>query len=183
MNRTITPILVALGLAITAGVAVIVVLLFANTSDSPETLGTDAGFAIDPLGSEPVDVAVMVMAGVYSWQPAVEESAWDALHSQEQYLTGPMASAAAQRPNPAPKPLSEWAAWARGGDIVSAVVQPGGEGSIDGDSATVPVTIIQTVQHIDGDITPFTTYSATVTLENDSDTWKVANYRLENASR
>ena len=182
MTRRTLAVLIALGLLATAGIAGIVVLIFGGTS-SPEQPGTDAGYAISPIGTEPADVAAAVMAGIYTWQPAVQDSSWEALHNQQGQLTGAMATAAAQPPTPAPRPLPEWAAWARSRDTITAVVQPDGDPVVDGDTATVPITIKQTVQHTDGDITPYTAYTARVTLETDSGAWKVANYRLQNSDR
>ncbi|KZF07805.1 hypothetical protein A2J03_22625, partial [Rhodococcus sp. EPR-157] len=172
MTRRALTVLIGLGVLAAAGVAIIVVLIFGGGTDAPEQPGTDAGYAIDPIGTEPADVATAVMSSVFTWQPTVQDSSWDALHSQQDHLTGAMATAAAQPPTVAPKPLPEWKAWARSGDTITAVVQPDGNPAVDGNTATVAVTISQTVQHTSGEITPYTVYSATVTLENDSDAWK-----------
>ncbi|WP_328813512.1 hypothetical protein [Rhodococcus sp. NBC_00297] len=153
-----------------------------DRDDTPAAGGTDAGFTIDPVGTDPVDVATVVMAGVFTWQPAVQDSTWDALHTQAGHLTGPMATAAAQAPSPAPKPISEWAAWGRSGDTLTAVVRPDGDTAVDGDTATVPVTIAQTVQHQSGQATPYTTYTATITLNDAAGEWKVSDYRITSSS-
>lgn len=183
MTRRASTVLIGLGVLAAAGVAIIVVLIFGGGTDAPEQPGTDAGYAIDPIGTKPADVAVAVMSGVFTWQPTVQSSSWDALHSQGNQLTGAMATAAAQPPTVAPKPLPEWEAWARSGDTITAVVQPAGDAAVVGDTATVPVSISQTVQHSSGEITPYTIYNATVTLENESNAWKVANYHLDNSTR
>ncbi|MGU3438164.1 hypothetical protein ACNHUS_34790 [Actinomycetes bacterium M1A6_2h] len=178
MSRKATALLLAAGSVVAVAVAAITVWLIPTSTDAPSPGGTDAGIAINPVGTEPADVAVTVMSGVFSWQPAVQDSSWDALHTQQEYLSGAMAEAAARPPSPAPKPLSEWAAWARSGDTITAVVRLDGGPTVDGDDASVPVTITQTVQHTDGDTTPYATSTATVTLEKVSDGWKVVNYRL-----
>lgn len=183
MTRRALAVLIGLGLLVTAGIATVVVLVFGGSTSTPEQPGTDAGYAIAPIGTEPTDVAAAVMSGVFTWQPAVQDSSWDALHSQQDHLTGLMATAAAQRPSPAPQPLPEWAAWSRSGDTITAVVQPNGDAAVDGDTASVPVTIAQTVLHTSGEITPYTTYTATVELEQRSDGWRVADYRLDNSLR
>lgn len=181
MTRRALAVLVGVGLTGAAALAVIVVLVFgAANAPAPEQLGTDAGYAFDPIGTEPAAVAVAVMSGVFTWQPAVQDSTWEALHSQQDHLTGPMATAAAQPPTPAPNPLPEWAAWSRSGDVVTAVVRLNGDPTIDADTATVPVTISQTVQHSDGDTTSYTHYAANVTLAQQSGAWKVSNYQLDN---
>ncbi|MFC8181565.1 hypothetical protein ACFULT_22030 [Rhodococcus sp. NPDC057297] len=182
MTRRTLLALAAVGALSAAAIVTLIVLAFGGT-DAPEQPGTDAGHAIDPIGTEPADIAVAVMSGIFTWQPAVQGSPWDALHSQRQYLTGPMATAAAQPPEQAPAPLPDWAAWTRSNDTITAVVQLDGEPVTNADTATVPVTISQTVQHTDGYATPYTTYAATIELHSDLDTWHVANYRLTRAPR
>ena len=171
--------------AVLAAVAVVALIavgtalvVLTGTTSSEDKGGTDAGFALDPVSDDPTSVATVVMAGIYTWQPSVQESTWDALNSQRAFLTGPMATAAAAPPTPAPRPISEWAGWARSDDTVTAAVDASGEAVVDGDSATVPVTISQTVLHRSRESTPFTTYTADVTLRRVGESWTVANYRI-----
>ncbi len=180
---TVAVVLAALAVVLAGAVGAAVALgVTGDSDDTPAAGGTDAEFTIDPVGTDPVDVATVVMAGVFTWQPAVQDSTWDALHTQAGHLTGPMATAAAQAPSPAPKPISEWAAWARSGDTLTAVVRPDGDTTVDGDTATVPVTITQTVQHQSGQATPYTTYTATITLNDAAGEWKVDNYRIDSTN-
>ncbi|MGW5268281.1 hypothetical protein ACWEQ4_06485 [Rhodococcus sp. NPDC003994] len=171
--------------AVLAAVAVVALIavgtalvVLTGTTSSEDKGGTDAGFALDPISDDPTSVATVVMAGIYTWQPSVQGSTWDALHAQSAFLTGPMATAAATPPTPAPRPISEWAGWARSDDTVTAAVEASGEAVVDGDSATVPVTISQTVLHRSRESTPFTTYTADVTLHRVDGSWTVANYRI-----
>ncbi|OAK53802.1 hypothetical protein [Rhodococcoides kyotonense] len=182
MTRRALAVLIGLGLVVTAAIAVLVVLTFGGT-DRPDPPGTDAGYSISPIGTGPADVAVAVMSGVFTWQPAIQDSPWNALHAQHDRLTGPMAIAAEHPPTPAPKPLPEWAAWARSGDTITAVVRPDSEPVVNGNTAAVLVTIAQTVLHANGESTPYFTYTATVDVEQRSDEWRVANYRLGNSPR
>ena len=153
-----------------------------STEDSTGTPGgTDAGEDIDPIGTDPTSVAALVMAGSHTWQPSVQDSPWDALHAQRARLSGAMADAASAPPDPAPRPLTEWAAWARSGDVVSAIARPGGAARVEGTTAIVPVTLTQTVQHTSGAATPYSSYTATVTLTDTGGTWSVSNYRLASA--
>lgn len=167
-------------LAVVALIAVgtALVVLTGTTRGEGERGGTDAGFALDPISDDPVSVATVVMAGTYTWQPSVQDSAWDALNAQSAFLTGPIATAAATTPDPAPRPISEWAGWAHSDDTITAAVEPSGETVVDGDSATVPVTISQTVLHRSRESTPFTAYTADVTLRRVDESWLVANYRI-----
>ncbi|MFC7962396.1 hypothetical protein [Rhodococcoides kroppenstedtii] len=171
-------VLAAVAVVALIAVGTALVLLTGTTSSEDERGGTDAGFAIDPISDDPTSVATVVMAGIYTWQPSVQDSTWDALNTQSAFLTGPIATAAAAPPTPAPRPISEWAGWARSDDTVTAAVDASGEPVVDGDSATVPVTISQTVLHRSRESTPFTTYTADVTLRRVGDSWTVANYRI-----
>ncbi len=171
--------------AILAAVAVVALIAVGTAfvvptgnTTSEDKGGTDADFAINPITDDPTSVATVVMAGIYTWQPSVQDSTRDALHSQRAFLTGPMATAAAAPPTPAPRPISEWAGWAASDDTVTAAVDASGETVVDGDTATVPVTISQTVLHRSRESTPFTTYTADVTLRRVDDSWTVANYRI-----
>ncbi|MBY6537661.1 hypothetical protein HQ325_03150 [Rhodococcus sp. BP-349] len=174
---TIAVVLAALAVVLIVAVGTAVALwVTGDSDDTPTAGGTDAGFTIDPVGTDPIDVATVVMAGVFTWQPAVQDSTWNALHTQAGHLTGPMATAAAQAPSQAPKPISDWAAWACSGDTLTAVVRTDGDTTVDGDTATVPVTIAQTVQHQSGQATPYSTYTARVILNDITGEWKVSNY-------
>ncbi|AMY20713.1 MULTISPECIES: hypothetical protein [Nocardiaceae] len=175
-------VLAAVAVVALIAVGTALVVLTGTTSSGDERGGTDAGFAIDPISDDPTSVATVVMAGIYTWQPSVQGSTWDALRVQSAFLTGPMATAAAAPPTPAPRPISEWAGWARSDDTVTAAVEASGEAVVDGVSATVPVTISQTVLHRSRESTPFTTYTADVTLTRVDDSWKVANYRILSSS-
>lgn len=182
MNRTAAIVLACCGIVGAVAIAAVIVF-FSRGSDTPPPAGTDAGIAIDPSATDPAGVATAVMSGVYTWQPAVQDSPWEALHAQRDHLTGPMATAATTPPDPAPQPIPEWSAWARSGDIVTALAKVDNDFADATETVVVPVTISQTVQHTSGEITPYTTYTATVDVERTDDGWKVANYRLDNASR
>ncbi|CAB4890063.1 hypothetical protein R4172_17865 [Rhodococcus kroppenstedtii] len=171
-------VLAAVAVVALIAVGTALVVLTVNTRSQDERSGTDAGFAIDPISDDPTAVATVVMAGIYTWQPSVQNSTWDALHAQRAFLTGPIATAAAAPPTPAPRPIGEWAGWARSDDTVTAAVEASGEAVVDDDTATVPVTISQTVLHRSRESTPFTTYTADVTLHRVGDSWTVANYRI-----
>ena len=190
MSRRAGIVFASLGLVGVVAIAALIVFVFRG-SDTPPPPGTDAGIAIDPSATDPVGVATSVMSGGFTWQPAVQDSPWDALHAQRDNLTGSMATAAATPPDPAPQPIPEWSAWARSGDVVTAVARPdtsiyadGTAAEMDGDNqATVAVVIDRVVQHRSGEITPFTSYTGAVDLERTDDGWKVANYRLVSAGR
>ena len=171
-------VLAAVAVVALIAVGTALVVLTGNTTSEDERGGTDAGFTLDPISDDPTSVATVVMAGIYTWQPSVQDSTWDALNAQCAFLTGPLATAAAAPPTPAPRPISEWAGWARSDDTVTAAVGASGEPVVEGATATVPVTITQTVLHRSRESTPFTTYTADVTLHRVDGSWTVANYRI-----
>lgn len=181
-------------IAIAVGVIIAVVLIaggiFAirqtsETSVTSTSEGSDAdhehGDPLSPEHAEPQTVATNAMSMIFSWQPGRDRSGWDGLNraAHTDLLTGVLAKAAASEPSPLPRPVSDWAAWERSGDTVTAALTSQGAPSIKGAAATVEVQIRQIVIHPDGASTPYKTSKATVTLEQDSSgTWRAANYRL-----
>lgn len=117
-----------------AGVIVAVLLIVggalalrqhAETSVTSTSEGSDADFEHDPLSPEhapPETVATNAMSMIFFWQPGRGRSGWEALNraAQTDLLTGVLAKAAATEPNPLPRPVSDWAAWERTGDTVTA---------------------------------------------------------------
>ena len=183
------------GIAIVIGIVVALVLIVGIAFAIRQTTGNDGGRGTaeghdsdqqheDPLApqhAEPQTVATNAMSMMFSWQPGRDLSGWDALHrtGQTDLLTGVLAKAAATEPNPLPRPISDWAAWERSGDTVTAASTAQGAPSIKGATATVEVQIRQVVIHPDGASTPYKTSMATVTLEKDAaGTWRAANYKL-----
>lgn len=184
------------GIAIVIGVVVALVLTVGIAFAVHQTTGNDGGPAAaeghdsdhqheDPLApehAEPQTVATNAMSMIFSWQPARDRSGWDALHraAQADLVTGVLAKAAANEPNPLPTPAADWAAWSRSGDTVTGAGAAQGEPVVDGESATVEVQVRQIVIHPDGASTPYKTSRATVTLEQDSSgIWRAANYRID----
>lgn len=157
----------------------------AETSVTSTSEGSDAdhehGDPLSPEHAQPETVATNAMSMIFSWQPGRDRSGWEALNraAQTDLLTGVLAKAAATEPNPLPRPVSDWAAWERSGDTVTAAGAAQGAPVVDGDSATVEVQVRQIVIHPDGASTPYKTSRATVTLEQDSSgIWRAANYRI-----
>ena len=136
-------VLAAVAVVALIAVGTALVVLTGTPRGQDERGGTDAGFALDPISDDPTSVATVVMAGIYTWQPSVQGSTWDALHAQRAFLTGPMATAAATPPDPAPRPISEWAGWARSDDTVAAAVDASGETVVDGSVADFGATFLR----------------------------------------
>lgn len=153
--------------------ALTLVIVVIARPDLPE--GTDSHAHIQPEDSL-TGAATTVMVGIHTWNPAAEQSPWDAMAAVSEHLTGRMADAAASRPMPDPSPQA-WEAWARSGDRVIGDAEVLGEpGEPDDQTATVAVRVGQTVMHPDGATTPFRSHTASVELELADGRWLVENY-------
>lgn len=174
-------------IALIAAVLAMVAINHNRNTSPADGQGTDSHVdhaehdPLAPEGAKPETVARNAMSIIFAWKPAEDTSGWEALHRAHNLLTGDLAAAAATPPTPTPRPVSEWDAWARGGDAISAstVLLPGQTASVNGTTATVPVQISQTVLHADGDMTPYKRMTGTVHLTNVDGTWLVDTYRIE----
>lgn len=169
------------GIAVVAAAVVAVVVAavaMALTLGRDDEPGTDAHVHIDPITTAD-EVAVAVMAGIHTWTPAQQQSPWDAMHAIADQLTGPMATAAATRPDPDPTPR-QWPAWARSGDrVIGAASLASEQDPVAGDAVTAQrvVQVQQKVLHTDGATTPLEQITVTVELERTDDHWKVSGYQ------
>ncbi|HEY9311908.1 hypothetical protein [Williamsia sp.] len=78
----------------------------------------DHGDPLSPEHAPPETIATNAMSMIFSWHPGRDRSLNRA--AQTDLLTGVLAKAAATEPNPLPRPVSDWAAWERSGDTVTA---------------------------------------------------------------
>lgn len=173
MSRTKLVLLAALVIAV--AVAAVAVAITLGRQDEH---GTDAHLHIDPITTAD-EVAVAVMSGVHTWTPAQQQSPWDAMHAIADQLTGPMATAAATRPDPDPTPR-QWPAWARSGDrVIGAASLASEQDPVAGDAhaAQRVVQVQQKVLHTDGATTPLEQITVTVELERAGDHWRVSGYQ------
>lgn len=168
---------IAAVIALVVAVVAVAVWLALRGGGEP---ATDAHLHIDPITTAD-EVAVAAMAGVHTWTPADQQSPWDAMHAISDRFTGPMAEAAAARPDPDPTPR-QWAAWARSGDrVIGASELAAGQDPVPDEdtSAKRVVDVRQKVLHPDGETTPLEDITVAVTLDRDGDQWKVSGYQYE----
>lgn len=164
-------------------VAVIAAVVFAPTMIRHFTTSKDTGHdsqahidPLDPAGADPSTVAVNALTVAYSWQPATDRSSWDALHRALPLLTAPAETFAQTPPVQPPPPLPQWSAWAAAGDTITAAARAVSSPGVDHSSASVTVTVTQSVLHRDASTTPLSAIVVDVQLVHIGDTWKVAKY-------
>lgn len=136
--------------------------------------------AHEPLHDDPELAATSAMAGLMTWQPVQQDSPQDAAAAIADRLTGQLAEyASSDEPDPVlPEP---WGQWAEAGDSVHAVVTVADDsGSINNDDqqGVVNVVVDQEVWHPSGNRTPYSRFTADVTVKNVDGQWKAERYEI-----
>jgi hypothetical protein len=136
--------------------------------------------AHEPLHDDPELAATSAMAGLMTWQPVQQDSPQDAAAAIADRLTGQLAEyASSDEPDPVlPEP---WSQWAKAGDSVHAVatVDDTSKTISDSDSeADVDVVVDQEVWHPSGNKTPYSRFTAKITVEKVEGQWKAKEYEI-----
>ena len=174
MRRTMTLAVPAVAVAVLVSLAV----WAWHSRGQTELTGTDTHEHLDDPTANAGTAAESIMVALYTWDPAVESSPWDAMNRSADRLTGRLARAAAVRPSPDPAP-PQWAAWAASGDRIVGGAQVSAAQNVDGgDRVTVPVVISQTVMHSDGATTPRESMTADVDMVRDDGVWKAEFFQF-----
>lgn len=163
--------------AVVVAAAVLGVVWFGG-DDDPGHAGTDAHHSHIERTETAEGVAEDVMGQIFSYRPAGQEGPWDSMHAASELLTGQMARAAAERPEREPLPPS-WLAWAESNDRVVAATKVLSSTAGDGAATDVTVSVRQRVVHPGGDVTPQPDMTATVTVVDTAEGFKVDSYQLE----
>lgn len=174
-RRLIIAAVVAIVTVVLAVVATTVVLLLRS---STEEHGTDAHEPHPDPFATAEGAASMVIGQIFSWRPAEQEGQWDSLHATAAHLTGPLAVAARERPDPEPLPR-EWMAWAEANDTIVGAVEVDSD-QVDPHAAEGQVRLVvrQVVQHYGGGTTPLPEMTILVRMVNEGHAWKAAEYRI-----
>lgn len=146
-----------------------------------EHLGTDHSHEVtDPLAGDPGQAATSAMTALMTWNPANQASPQESAAAIGERLKGVLGDYASSGEPDSVLPQM-WDTWADDGDSVHAVAVLGEGGVVTnpaGDGAEVDVDVTQTVWHSSGDTTPFSEFSATVTVDLVEGEWKASNYEI-----
>ncbi len=122
--------------------------------------------------------ARMGLAAMFSWQPRTDTSPGAALARALPWLTGELATAAANTtPTPGQRSLPEWVGWRDSGDVVTALVETE-QPRIVGAEALVAAMVTQLVLHPDGSVTRYQHLHVTATIVGTAAEWQMSSYRV-----
>ncbi|MBF4554384.1 hypothetical protein [Corynebacterium suicordis] len=162
--------------------------LTSNEPEQPPAPASDADQRIDPASNDVFVAAEGVMAALLSMRPAEQESPYDQYATVQDRLSGRLLRVAQ---NPPTDDMSkktwpeQWEDWARSGDRVQGFVTraPGTEPAAeDATTAEVTVDMEQKVIHPDGDMTPYRSSVATVSMVKEEGVWKAENYQIRHVN-
>ncbi|WP_189022557.1 hypothetical protein [Nocardia rhizosphaerihabitans] len=170
-----------------AATAVVVVLLglpaAGCTTDSPAAVIPPAPTESHSEGPAPgtadaATTAQMGLAAMFSWQPSTDASPGEALSRAGPWLTGELATTAANTEVVSVlRSLPEWAGWRDSGDIVTALVEAQAPRTV-GAETLVAAVVTQLVLHRDGSSTRYQRLHVTATVANTASGWRMASYRV-----
>ena len=157
--------------------AVMFLVLALSAGCSSHRPATDADENIDPLKPSTMDattVAVTAMQTILSWNPAVDASASDAFKRAAPWLTGHLATVAAE-PTTTVRPDPRWADWKAKGSSISATCAPPPAAS-----ATDGLIDLVCTQHVLTPSAPVSNLPAELwraTVTHTSDGWRLSAYQ------
>ncbi|MEV6362161.1 hypothetical protein [Nocardia asteroides] len=115
---------------------------------------------------------------MFSWQPRTDASPGAALARALPWLTGELATAAANTtPTNGQRLLPEWARWRDSGDVVTALVETEQPRTVDAE-AMVAAVVTQLVLHPDGLVTRYQRLHVTATIVPNAAGWRMSSYRV-----
>ncbi len=124
----------------------------------------------------PSGALTKALSAIYSWEPVTDDSPTDALRRAAPHLTGD-ALRSAQAPNASGvRTSAEWAGWRSSGDLITARVTDAQATLTSPGTAFGRATVTQTVLHLDGGSTPYSSFTVTAQLRQVQGTWKLATY-------
>lgn len=152
--------------------------------EQPAMEATDAHERIDPAADDVLVAAEGIMSALLSMRPAEQTSPYDQYATVEERLSGQLLRVAQNPPTDEMSKKTwpeQWQSWARSGDRVQGFVTraPGTEPvAEDATTAEVTVDMEQKVIHPDGEMTPYRSSVATVSMVKEEGMWKAANYEI-----
>ncbi len=124
----------------------------------------------------PSGALTRALSAIFSWEPVTDDSPTDALRRAAPHLTGD-ALRSAQAPDArGVRTSAEWAGWRASGDLITARVDSAQATITSPGKAFGRATVTQTVLHLDGGSTPYSSFTVTAQLRQVEGTWKLATY-------
>ncbi|MEV6071813.1 hypothetical protein AB0L82_35190 [Nocardia sp. NPDC052001] len=184
MRRTLVLVLAVTVAALSAAVVVLMLRpthTHTHTPDSGHSHDGDSEFEITgpvPSGAGPGVAAQQGLSAMFSWSPSTDASPGAGLSRAKPWLTGQLATDADTPPAVGIKPLTEWAQWRAGGDIVVATATTSQVTTPAAGRALVKLTLTQTVLHRDGSSTRWRVMDIEATTLASPDGWRLSGYRV-----
>lgn len=175
--------LIVLGLAVTALLAAIVVMVISRDGDTGDGghLGGDSEFDIHgptPQNATAPIAAEQALATMFSWQPRHDASPGVAVTRAKPWLSGELAADADSPPATGIRTLPQWAGWREAGDIVVGSAHAITDCTPVAGHCLVKVTLTQTVLHTDGTSTPWRVLAVDATTADTPNGWRLSAYRI-----
>lgn len=124
----------------------------------------------------PSGALTKALSAIYSWEPVTDDSPTEALRRAAPHLTGD-ALRSAQAPNASGvRTSAEWAGWRSSGDLITSRVDSAQATITSPGKAFGRATVTQTVLHLDGGSTPYSSFTVTAQLRQVEGIWKLATY-------
>ncbi|CAM3285776.1 hypothetical protein WIMU106979_24765 [Williamsia muralis] len=124
----------------------------------------------------PSGALTRALSAIYSWEPVTDDSPTEALRRAAPHLTGD-ALRSAQAPDASGvRTSAEWAGWRASGDLITARVTDAQATLTGPGKAFGRATVTQTVLHVNGGSTPYSSFTVTAQLRQVEDIWKLATY-------
>lgn len=151
----------------------------AHSSNSNDQ-GSDHDHAItDPFAPENanIDAATeQAFRTMFTWQPVSDSSPGDAVLRAQPWLGGKLAAASGRDTDV--RPPSDWQAWKRSGDLVSATAAVTDTISTTGTRAVRHVAVVQSVMRPTGDTTAYATFTVRAELSHANNGWRVTTFTV-----
>ncbi|MET9490023.1 hypothetical protein [Nocardia sp. NPDC006630] len=179
MKRTLALIFGLTVIVLLAGVTVTLTRLHHNP---PAPIpGGDGDYAITgptPHGAGPAVAAQQALTGMFSWQPAHDESAGAGLARAKPWLSGQLAASADMPAATGIRPLAEWAQWRQDGDVVTATATTTAISAPAAGRCLLKVALTQTVLHRDGTSSRWRVMDIDASTTDSPDGWRLDGFTV-----
>ncbi|WP_327146826.1 hypothetical protein [Nocardia sp. NBC_01327] len=131
-----------------------------------------------PHGAGPAVAAQQALMTMFSWQPSRDGSAGAGLARAKPWLSGQLAASAEMPPATGIKPLTEWAQWRQGADVVTATATTTAISAPDIGRCVVKVALTQMVLHRDGSSNRWRVMDIDARTTDSPDGWRLEGFTV-----